>query len=224
MYKAIVFDFGNTLAKSASLVDALVTVVSSDSAYMVGTRIEKEIDALYKPDQKIQPDWKAIWERSFDASGLSFTEDIGRMHLEAFCRLNETFPQVIELLSELKGMGIKLGLLSNVTGPHEIFQRDLDARGLTKYFDSVVWSSAIGYRKPSRRSFEIILADLGVEPKNALMVGDSEIADIGGAFKFGMDTALVSMKGNVKTSANYQVAIRSLFDDMIAIANKGRDS
>lgn len=221
MYKAIVFDFGNTLARSASLIDALVAVVESEKAPIVGADIENEICALYKPDQRIQPDWTAIWERCFKQSGLSFNEEIGRKHLEEFCRLNETFSDVRELLSELKQMGFKLGLLSNATGPHDIFQKDLDTRDLTKYFDSVVWSCAIGYRKPSSKAFEVILANLGVEPQDALMVGDSEIADICGAIKVGMDAALVSREGNLQTSAHYQVAIDSMFDDVIAITSTG---
>jgi putative hydrolase of the HAD superfamily len=220
MYKAIVFDFGNTLAKSASLTEALAAVVDSEKATIAGAHIETEIDAMYKPSQRAQPDWKVIWERGFNESGLSFTPDVGRKHLEEFCRLNETFPQVVELLSELKKMGLKLGLLSNVSGPHDIFQKDLETRGLAKYFDSVVWSSAIGYRKPSRKAFEIVLADLDVRPKDALMIGDSEIADIEGAIKIGMDATHISKEGKSQTKANYQVAIHSMFEDVIAIIKK----
>jgi putative hydrolase of the HAD superfamily len=221
MYKAIVFDFGNTLVKSASLTEALLAVVEREQATIIGAYIENEIGAMYKPDQRVQPDWKVIWKRGFNESGLSFNERVGRKHLKEFCRLNETFPQSVKLLSELKKMGFKLGLLSNVTGPHDIFQRDLETRGLAKYFDSVVWSSAIGYRKPFRKAFDIVLTDLGVQPQDALMVGDSEIADICGAIKIGMDATRISIDGNAQTKANYQVAIHSMFDDVIAIANIG---
>jgi len=221
MYKAVIFDLGNTLAASASLTEALESVVESNKSAFVGEKIESEIGALYKPDQKLQPDWKVIWENCFNEAGLFFSEDVGRQHLEAFCSMSKTFPQVVELLSELKQMGIKLGLLSNVTGPYDIFQRDLDNRGLSNYFNSIIWSSAIGYRKPCRKAFEIILADLGVEPKDALMIGDSEIADIGGAINIGMDSALISEIGNLESRANYQVAIHNLFDDVIAITKPG---
>jgi len=221
MYKAIIFDFGNTLAGSASLIDSLIPILENEKANIVGTQIENEIRSLYKPDQRLQPDWKGIWERCFNQSGLSFNEEVGRRHLEEFCRLNKTFPQVIDLLSELKQNGFKLGLLSNVTGPHDIFQKDLDARGLSKYFDSVIWSSEVGYRKPSSKVFEIILAELSVKPKDALMVGDSEIADIGGASNIGMDAVLVSLEGNLKTKAKYQAASSRMFNDVIAIISIG---
>jgi len=215
----VVFDFGNTLAKSASLETALINVVNDKEASVIGLNIENEICSLYKPDQRQQPDWKDIWERAFINSGLTFTEEVGRRHLEEFCRLNETFPQVPELLSELKKTGIKLGLLSNATGPSEIFQNDLVARGLAKYFDSVIWSSAIGYRKPYRKAFEAILTDLNVLSNEVLMVGDSEIADIGGASNLKIDTVLISRDGNLKTNATYQVAIDTIFNDIMAITS-----
>ena len=165
MYKAIVFDFGNTLAQSASLAEALKAVVDVDKAIVIGESIEAEIAALYKPDQQEQPDWKFIWDRCFAAAGLAFQEELGRQHLERFCSLNQTFQGIPELLSELKHRGMKLGLLSNVTGPYEIFQKDLEHRGLAKYFDAIVWSSAIGYRKPCSLAFEAVLAKLGGRSK-----------------------------------------------------------
>lgn len=221
MYKAIVFDFGNTIAKSGSLANALESVVVGEKALAVGKQIEKEISDLYKPDQKIQPEWRDIWEHCFQKSGLTFSESIGCRHLEEFCRSNETFPNVEELLIELKRNGFKLGLLSNATGPKEIFQNDLEARELAKYFDSVIWSCAIGYRKPSSKAFEAVLDGLSVMPEETLMIGDSEIADIGGATKMGMDTALVTPKINTKTNAKYQVVIDRLFDDVLAITDTG---
>ena len=78
MYKAIVFDFGNTIAKSGSLANALEAVIVDEKAFAVGKRIEKEIGDLYKPDQKKQPEWKDIWARCFQKSGLPFSEGIGR--------------------------------------------------------------------------------------------------------------------------------------------------
>ncbi|MBU2862478.1 HAD family hydrolase [Reinekea forsetii] len=221
MYKAVVFDFGNTIAKSGSLANALKAVVVDEKAFVVGKQIEKEISVLYKPDQKKQPEWTDIWARCFERSGLPFSEGIGRRHLEEFCRSNETLPNVEKMLIELKRNGFKLGLLSNATGPKEIFQNDLEARGLAKYFDSVVWSCAIGYRKPSSNAFEAVLCELGVRPEETLMIGDSEIADIEGATKMGMDAALVSPKIGIKTNAKYQVAMDRLFYDVLAITKTG---
>jgi len=92
---------------------------------------------------------------------------------------------------------------------------------LAKYFDSVVWSCAIGYRKPSRKAFEAVLGQLSVRPEETLMIGDSEIADIEGATEMGMDAALVTPKIDVKTNAKYQVAMDRLFEDVLAITNTG---
>ncbi|WP_062271050.1 HAD family hydrolase [Endozoicomonas arenosclerae] len=217
MYKAILFDFGNTLAKSASLAKALDTVLDHEKAFTIGQNIENEIVTLYKPDQQEQPEWLEIWARCFRDADLPFDESIGRKHLMEFCRSNTLFPDVEEMLSRLKDSGYKLGLLSNATGPADIFQKDLEQRGLARYFNSIVWSCEIGYRKPYHKAFEAVLDRLGVSPADTLMIGDSEIADIQGATHLGMDSALVSSTQNPQTQARFCVAPDQLLKDVLAL-------
>lgn len=219
MYKAAIFDFGNTLASTASLSKALESVVPSRLATKAGSFIESEIAAMYIPTQKTQPDWLDIWQRSFDKVGLPFDEQLGREHLEAFCRMSKTFPDVPDLLAQLKKQNVKLGLLSNVTGPAEIFQADLERRGLAGFFDAVIWSSAIGYRKPAAESFQAVLDELKVKPVESLMIGDSELADIEGANKIKIDTALVTNNPVVSSKATYRLRSNYLLHDLLAVLN-----
>ena len=83
------------------------------------------------------------------------------------------------LLRHLRKAKIPIGLVSNVTGPSEIFERDLSEKGLRPYFDVVVWSSRVGVRKPNPEIYQIALERLKLEPSRLIvMIGDHEIADI----------------------------------------------
>jgi putative hydrolase of the HAD superfamily len=54
-----------------------------------------------------------------------------------------------------------------------------------------VFSSAVGWRKPSPVIFERALAGLGARPEETLMVGDRGREDVDGAHAAGMRAALL---------------------------------
>lgn len=188
MIKGIIFDYGNTLAETPDLSVALTSVFKHDKSFEIGNEIEKSISDLYTPDQREQPDWLEIWEEAFRKNGVPFKEKTGIKHLRAFVDQIRVYDYTKPLLSELKEKSIKIALLGNMTGPARIFHGDLFHKGLTGYFDCITWSCEIGYRKPGREAFQDTLDKIGLKPGEVLMVGDSEIADIGGAAKIGIRT------------------------------------
>ena len=93
-------------------------------------------------------------------------------------------------------------------------------RGLAGFFSVVVWSSAVGYRKPNPRIYEIALEDLELTPgRRIVMVGDNEEADIIGGEKMGFTTVKVDDRGEKSESAADYVVLRSelqtLFEDKL---------
>jgi HAD superfamily hydrolase (TIGR01509 family) len=92
------------------------------------------------------------------------------------------------LLELLRERGLKLGLVSNAFDPGWLLAQDLEAMGLASRLDAAVFSSEVGLRKPHAAPFERALSELAVEPEEALFVGDSRRADIGGAAALGMTT------------------------------------
>lgn len=95
----------------------------------------------------------------------------------------EVFPEVPEALSALAGAGIRLGVVSN--WDHRL-PEVLEQLGLARFFDAVVYSSAVGVEKPDGRIFAEALARLGVPAERALHVGDSRLEDVEGAEAVGM--------------------------------------
>jgi len=92
------------------------------------------------------------------------------------------------LLESLRARGLKLGLVSNAFDPGWLLHRDLEQMGLAQRLDFSVFSSEVGTRKPHPAIFERALEELGVEPENALFVGDRLYEDIRGAGELGMTT------------------------------------
>jgi HAD superfamily hydrolase (TIGR01549 family) len=91
-------------------------------------------------------------------------------------------PGAKEVLGELKGLGFKLGVVSNWDWT---LPGVLRATGLSNFFDYVGVSALEGVAKPDPRFFQIVLGHLGVEPQQAIHVGDSE-DDIAGATAAGV--------------------------------------
>jgi HAD superfamily hydrolase (TIGR01549 family) len=97
---------------------------------------------------------------------------------------------VLPVLAELRRHGQKLGLISNG-------ERDLDefAAHHALEVDVAVGSRSFGRTKPHPSIFAAALEQLGVEPEDAAMVGDSYADDIEGARALGMRAILLDRDG-----------------------------
>src|SRR3954464_1318977 len=67
-------------------------------------------------------------------------------------------------LEALRGLGLKLGLVSNAFDPGWLLCADLEQMGLTERLDFSVFSSEVGVCKPHPAIFERALGALEVEP------------------------------------------------------------
>jgi putative hydrolase of the HAD superfamily len=98
------------------------------------------------------------------------------------------FDDVLAVLDDLKKRDLKLGLISNV-------ERDMTATlaklGLSSKLDVVVTSQDAGFTKPQPEIFQYALKQAGVEPAEAVYVGDQYQVDIGGAKNAGMQGILL---------------------------------
>ena len=103
-------------------------------------------------------------------------------HAEHF----ELFDDALPVLGELRGQGLKLGLVSN-TG------RNLDefVSHHRLEVDAALGSGAFGRTKPHPTIFRAVLERLEVEPSGAAMVGDSPEDDVEGARAAGIERAFL---------------------------------
>ncbi|HXC87228.1 MAG TPA: HAD-IA family hydrolase [Candidatus Cybelea sp.] len=81
------------------------------------------------------------------------------------------YPGVRETLEKLASM--PMAVLTNK--PVRISVRILDAMGLSKYFRAIYGGNSFETKKPDPLGARTILQELEVEPREALLVGDSEV-------------------------------------------------
>lgn len=98
----------------------------------------------------------------------------------------------IEILSQLKADGYKIGLISNCSAePPVIWPRTPFA----PYFDVTIFSCSVKLRKPDPRIFELAAKELGVKPEDCLYIGDGDSGELEGAERAGMHAVLVINPG-----------------------------
>jgi len=102
----------------------------------------------------------------------------------AFVDYAVPIPGTVEMLAALKGK-YRLGLLSNLTHAPAAL-RIIDKLGMASFFDAVVVSGQLGYRKPHPRVFLELLDQLGTPKEQTAFVGDNLEADIRGAHQMGL--------------------------------------
>lgn len=102
-------------------------------------------------------------------------------------RLRRCAKQVLRMFSG----SYKLGLISNFTYAPVIYA-GLRKVGINKFFNAVLVSDAVGWRKPHAKIFEEALKKLGIGAEETLFVGDSPDEDIKGAKQLGMKTIFVA--------------------------------
>ncbi len=102
-------------------------------------------------------------------------------------RLLMWYPDAKETLLRLKGLGYRLGLISN-THWRLLPER---RRELQPFFDAITLSYEHGYMKPHPSIFHATTRELGVKPAKCLHVGDHPFMDIHGAKQAGMRAAYI---------------------------------
>ena len=102
----------------------------------------------------------------------------------------ELRPHAKQLLTKASER-FKVGLVSNFTYAPAIYA-SLRKLGISSFFNAVIVSEDVGWRKPHEAIFNQALGMLQVKPAEAIFVGDSPREDMEGANKAGMRTVFVS--------------------------------
>lgn len=104
--------------------------------------------------------------------------------------LNET---ILPMLYYLKSKGYGLNIGSN-TGFIEggTIVETLNNMNIGEYFDFCIFSDEIGASKPSYRFFDKVYANISLDKKEILHVGDNYKADYEGAMKFGFSALFIN--------------------------------
>src|SRR5271157_76683 len=99
-------------------------------------------------------------------------------------------PGGLDLLGELRGLGYRVGMISNTIGePGEFLRPILAKMGFDRYVEAYVFSDEHPWTKPSPEIFRFALDQLDGVPAEAVHVGDSW-SDLEGARRAGFRGAV----------------------------------
>lgn len=91
-----------------------------------------------------------------------------------------------QTLENIRQKGYRIGVVSNSSLYDEVMINCFKKVGLAKYIDIFTFSYYLKIGKPKRQIFEIALAKMAVDARNAIMVGDNLQSDIEPAQELGL--------------------------------------
>jgi HAD superfamily hydrolase (TIGR01662 family) len=152
--------------------------------------VEEETSRAFHGDC-IDPGYPELCRRIARMHGMDLTSEQSKELWEAWnlggaFLGRELFPDVLPALRKLRDRGFRLGSITNraYSGPR--FHQELRDLGLARLFEVTVVSCDIGYMKPHPGIFQVALERMGIDPEEAVMVGDNLRADVEGAKTLGM--------------------------------------
>jgi putative hydrolase of the HAD superfamily len=205
--KAIGFDLFNTLviAELQTLGEAMSRL--SKSLRQSGFKLENEQfkeayrEAALEFVKKAQKDGIETHNRfwisaALQSQGYDISPDDARIaiavdnYFSAFFLHCHLIPDTKQMLSSLRDR-YRLGLLTNFThGPAA--REIIDKLGLNLFFDVVLISGELGFRKPHTFVFHRLIEHLGVRNDQAIYIGDDLEPDIKGAQRAGLQPVLTT--------------------------------
>ncbi|MCR5068086.1 MAG: HAD family hydrolase [Erysipelotrichaceae bacterium] len=109
--------------------------------------------------------------------------DINRWWYNNLWRFEDLFPETLEVLNYLK-QKYRLAIVTN--GDNYSQNSKIDRNGLRDYFDFIVISADVGSEKPDPLMYQMALDHFGIQPEEAVYVGDTFGKDILGAHNIGI--------------------------------------
>ncbi len=234
---AILFDWGGTLAQVDGQVEAFKRGAARILEGFIGMAPEAIVDEMVaaaveaEKQASLDPEYREVdlaellreWAGRY---GVSLTDEqvstalttIGRQWVGAALTV---MPHSRETLQMLRRAGLRIALVSNCFIPVEYCRDELQHQNLADLFDCTVFSSEVGYRKPSPRIYEeaigrISLDGDGLDLSRVLFVGDSPAYDVIAPAAMGMKTALVAASAGVWPAADYERAQPDFRIDSVA--------
>jgi putative hydrolase of the HAD superfamily len=202
--KVVFFDAGGTLFRPYPSVGEVYAKVAARHGVRVNAElVEKTFHKKWHErnglaslagltSEKIERDWWYALVRDVFGNLGEFEDFDGFFHelYDLFARAEcwRLFDDTVPALDELKGKGLRLGIISN--WDHRLFSIVEDL-GLSRYFEKVTASAVVGSAKPGPRIFEAALASMGAEAAHSIHVGDSLEDDYHGASRAGLRAVLI---------------------------------
>ncbi len=173
----------------------------------------RELLELRQKDLREYPNRKRF-EIFMEKTGLKGDDDLLEKfvcsHMESLSGAMVYPKHHTEILFYLKEKGYRLSVVSNFD--HAPTARKLLGKfGIADFFEHIVISEEVGWRKPHRKIFEFALSRHGENASDVIFIGDNPEADIMGSSDCGIDSVWVKRKEQF-TPAEPKFIIKDLED------------
>ncbi len=197
----MLFDFSGTLFHIESAGDAVRHALGDDCAHLAAALVRWGAINGSSPPADLPDDLAQVWaERDLSApahraaytgsaryAGLDDAQAAALYDRGISPAAWSVYPDTVDVLRRLHDDGVPIAVVSNIGwDPRPVLRR----HGVADDIDVLVLSDERGVLKPDPEIFRQACADLGVEPHDAVMVGDNPHAD-GGATALGIRFVLV---------------------------------
>ena len=193
--QAVVFDFYNTLAAphADDFWSRLPGLVAAAGGEMEGRALE-DWERL-QPEEHLEHSTSEAAYRAWQARRLeALLEQCGvpraahagivaEIEDVRYTRLFQVFPDVADVLADLRDRGLMVGICSNWDWDLE---RHLRHNRIHDLIDFFVCSAIHGHRKPHPAIFATVIDQAGVPAERIVFVGDSLSDDIAGSMRAGL--------------------------------------
>ena len=150
---------------------------------------------------KRHKDFWQVTEDSLDKSLLAFKIDPNmRSELLNLYKILNTFPEVKEVLKNLKEKKYKISILSN--GTPDLLDGLVKSNNLEKMFDDIFSVEEVGIYKPDAKVYDIPIKKYKVA-KNEVAFLSANTWDVSGAGNFGFNSIWVNRNKNIFDKLDY---------------------
>jgi putative hydrolase of the HAD superfamily len=225
MIKAVVFDFDNTLMdfmrmKKAAVESAVDAMIDAGLPLKKADMIEK----VYKVYTAEGIEDQQIFDKVLSKEFGKVDYKILAAGIIGYRRAKEgtlaLYPHVQLTLTGLVRMGLKMAVVSDA--PRLPVWLRICGLGLQHYFDAVITTDDTGFKKPHSAPFLKALEKLGVNPAEAIMIGDWAERDMVGAKKVGLVTVFArygDTQNTQQSGADYEIDDISQLLDIVKKQN-----
>ena len=150
---------------------------------------------------KRHKDFWEVTEDSLDKSLLAFKIDPNmRSELLNLYKILNTFPEVKEVLKNLKEKKYKISIISN--GTPYLLDELVKSNNLEKMFDDIFSVEEVGIYKPDAKVYDMPIKKYKVE-KNEVAFLSANTWDVSGAGNFGFNAIWVNRNKNIFDKLDY---------------------
>jgi len=208
--KAVIFDLGHTLidyyhdwsGPERRIVDRLYELARDSGGRAPEGEFRASVLKVLQDNRErkalemVEIPLERVLETILGKAGCRVNEGLVQDGLEIFYgALKEDrslMPGTVEMLQHVRDLGYAIGLISDVAWglPSEYPLRDMRHFRIDPFFDDMIFSSDVGYRKPHPRLFKMALLNLGADLEGSMYIGNSLQADVRGAKGVGLKAVL----------------------------------